>query len=63
MAIKFASKRVNGWNNRYLHQSKVFHALSVRIRNGFTLDQEERKFYDDTKSLIMLMSKMSREAA
>jgi hypothetical protein len=51
MKIKFAKKNVNGWANRYLNQSKVLDALGVRMKNGFTLTAEEKKFYDDVKSL------------
>ena len=52
MKIKFGKKRVNGWNNRHLHELKVMENLQKRIRNGFTLDSEESQFYDDTVSLV-----------
>ena len=54
MLIKFAIKRVNGWKCRHLNQMKVVSALRIRMRNGFTLKSDERKFYDDTKSLFEL---------
>lgn len=52
MKIKFAKKRVNGWNSRHLNDLQVLRNLQVRRRNGFTLDSEESQFYDDTVSLI-----------
>jgi len=52
MKLKFAKKRVNGWYDRYLNQSKVMAALAIRLKNGFTLSAEEQQFYADTKLLI-----------
>jgi hypothetical protein len=54
MKLKFAKKSVNGWANRYLNQREVFNALGVRMKNGFTLTAEEKKFYDDVKSLTKI---------
>jgi hypothetical protein len=49
--LKFATKRVNGWNNRFVNMTKVAQALYTRQRNGFTLDWEENKFLGDYVSL------------
>lgn len=49
--LKFATKRVNGWNNRFVNMTKVAQALYTRQRNGFTLDWEESKFLGDYVSL------------
>lgn len=49
--LKFASKNVVGWNNRYLNHTAVVERLYTRIRNGFTLRFEEREFLDYHKSL------------
>jgi hypothetical protein len=49
--LKFATKKVNGWNNRFVNMAKVAQALYTRQRNGFTLDWEERKFLGDYVSL------------
>jgi ribosomal protein S17E len=49
--MKFANKRVNGWNNRFVNMTKVAQALYTRQRNGFTLDWEENKFLGDYVSL------------
>jgi hypothetical protein len=52
--MKFASRRVNGWNQRYINMTQVAQALATRIRNGFTLDSEEQKFLGDYQSLRKL---------
>ena len=49
--MKFASKRVNGWNQRHINMTKVAKALYVRIRNGYTLDLDEQQFLGDYESL------------
>lgn len=50
--MKFADRKVVGWKDRYIKSIAVVERLEVRMRNGFTLTSEERKFYHDTKSLI-----------
>ena len=55
--MKFAKKRVNGWANRHIDSLKVRDALTRRLKNGFTLTAEERKFYDDIKSLERIYNK------
>ena len=50
--MKFANKRVNGWNNRYLNQMAVLKALQTRVKNGFTLMSDEKQFMGDTISLL-----------
>jgi len=52
--MKFASKRVNGWNQRHINMTKVAKALYVRIRNGYTLDLDEQQFLGDYESLKKL---------
>jgi hypothetical protein len=52
--IKFASKRVNGWSNRFVNMTKVAEALRTRQRRGFTLDCDEQKFLGDYESLKKL---------
>jgi len=52
--FKFAKKNVNGWNNRYINQTKVYNNLCVRLRNGFTLTMDEHVFFHDYRNLIKL---------
>ena len=54
--MKFASKRVNGWDQRYIKMIPVVEALQRRIRNGYSLDFDERKFIDDVVSLKRIYS-------
>jgi hypothetical protein len=49
--IKFASKNVVGWNDRYMNMEAVAERLCTRMRNGFTLRFKERQFYDEYRSL------------
>ena len=58
--LKFATKRVNGWNNRFVNMAKVAQALYTRQRNGFTLDLEERKFLGDYVSLKNLYNPVAK---
>lgn len=50
--MKFANKRVNGWNNRHIEMLKVLKALQTRVKNGFTLMSDEKQFMGDTISLL-----------
>jgi hypothetical protein len=54
MKLKWASKRVNGWNDRYINMTKVVQALRTRQKNGFTLALDEQKFLGDYESLKKL---------
>ena len=49
--IKFATKRVNGWDSRHINNTAVAKALYTRRRNGYTLDLDEQQFLDDYESL------------
>jgi hypothetical protein len=60
--IKFASKKVNGWKNRYINPLEVQEALWTRQANGFTLDWEERKFLGDVCSLRAAYNKKTFDA-
>lgn len=52
--MKFAERKVAGWKNRHINHKQVMQRLNARMKNGFTLDSEERKFYNDTLALIKL---------
>jgi len=49
--MKLATKSVKGWNQRYIKMMPVVAALQRRIRNGYQLNFEEKKFIDDVMSL------------
>lgn len=55
--MKFASKRVNGWNQRHINMTKVAQALYTRIQNGYTLDTDEKQFLGDYQSLRLVYNK------
>ena len=42
MILKFASKKVNGWGNRYHNQMSVIKLLRIRMLNGFNLTIDEQ---------------------
>jgi hypothetical protein len=50
--IKFASRRVSGWNDRHINQLPVYRALLARAARGYTLLADERQFVGDVASLI-----------
>lgn len=50
--IKFASRRVSGWDQRHVAMMPVYRALLARQARGYTLMADERQFIGDVASLI-----------
>jgi hypothetical protein len=54
MRVRYATRKVTGWKDRHLDQTRVMRNLHIRMRNGYSLTSEERQFWDDTVSLLEL---------
>ena len=55
--MKFASKRVIGWNERYLNMSKIAHQLYSRVERGYSLALDEQQFLNEYKQLALKYNK------
>ena len=55
--MKFASKRVIGWNERYLNMSKIAQQLYSRIERGYSLALDEQQFLNEYKQLALKYNK------
>lgn len=61
--MRFATRRVAGWNDRHVNMTLVAERLYARRRDGYTLQPDETKFLGDFESLNALYNTPKKNSA